>query len=46
MITPGFSIGGVFAVHDRTISAVLSRNARGSTPIAAAGTMPKSDNTE
>ena len=45
-MTPGFSTGGVLAAQDRTISAVLSRKARGSTPIAAAGTMPKSDSTE
>ncbi len=45
-ITPGFSTGGALGAQERAISAVLSRKARGSTPIAAAGTMPKFDNTE
>ncbi len=45
-ITPGFSAGGALAAQERTISAVLSRKARISTPIAAAGAMPKFESTE
>ena len=45
-ITPGFSTGGALAAQERTISAVRSRKVRESMPIAAAGTMPKSDSTE
>jgi hypothetical protein len=45
-MTPGFSIGGALAVQERTISAARSRKSPVGTPIAAAGAMPKSDNTE
>ena len=45
-ITPGFSTGGALAAQERTISAARSRKTRVSMPIAAAGTMPKSDSTE
>ncbi len=44
--TPGFSTGGALAAQERTISAARSRKSRVSRPIAAAGTMPKSDSTE
>ena len=45
-MTPGFSTGGALTAQERTISAARSRKSDVAMPIAAAGTMPKSDNTE
>ena len=44
--TPGFSAGGALAQQERTIAVVASRNLGTSRPMAAAGTMPKSESTE
>ena len=45
-MTPGFSTGGALAAQERTISARPFEKVPMSMPIAAAGTMPKSDSTE
>ena len=42
----GVLAGGALAAQERAISAVRSRKALTSMPIAAAGTMPKLDSTE
>ena len=44
--TPGLTLGGTSAPQDRTIFIVEISNAPASTPMVAAGTKPKSDNTE
>ncbi len=44
--TPGLSAGGTLAAQDRTILHVDPRKRCTSMPLAAAGTIPKSDSTE
>ena len=44
--TPGLLCGGVPAAQERTMRAVVFKNAPTSTPMAASGTMPKLDSTE
>ncbi len=44
--TPGLSAGGTLAAQERTIVCVAASSLPMSSPIAAAGTMPKSDSTE
>ena len=44
--TPGLTSGGTTDAQDCTMISALSKNLGTSTPITAAGTIPKWDNTE
>ncbi len=44
--TPGLSAGGTLAAQERTMISVAPSSLPMSSPIAAAGTRPKSDSTE